>query len=304
MHVVPLRYFARLAVTAALAGAGLTILIPGTAAAAGVPCQRAFSAAPALAITDNTTISDVIDVPEDGLVVSDINVTVNIHHTFDEHLIIGLTSETDTSAGRGSFVTLFQGLGGVGDNLINTQWDDEAETPISWGDAPFTGRFKGLRPLTGAEGFAGGQYRLQVDDSFVGDTGTLDSWTLTLRYASCDLDSDGVEDHSDSCLGVSAHTATGCPVTTRALTAKYRHGKFKGALSSAVAGCKAAKSVTIWKVRKGADKRVGTAATRTDGVYKLRRAKHAGRYYATSARLAVTDVAECPAAQSRTFRIR
>jgi hypothetical protein len=62
--------------------------------------------------------------------------------------------------------------------------------------------------------------------------------------------------------------------------------------------------VTIWKVRSGVDKRVGTATSRSDGLYKLARAKRAGRYYATSPRVVVTDVAECPAVQSTTFRIR
>jgi hypothetical protein len=62
--------------------------------------------------------------------------------------------------------------------------------------------------------------------------------------------------------------------------------------------------VSIWKVRGGADKLVGTATTGGDGSYRLKRARHAGRYYATSPLVAVTDSAACPAVTSKTFKVR
>lgn len=303
MHVISLKRCALSVVATTIAVTGLAVVEAAPSSAAQVPCQRSYTHTVAQAITDENTTSDVIDVPEDGLVVTRATVTANIHHTSDDDLIVGVQSMTDTFTGR-AFVLLFDQYGGGGDNLIGTTWADDAASPISWGDAPFTGRFKGVRPLAAMNGFSGGKYELDVSDMATGDTGTLDSWTLTLTYAGCDFDSDGVEDHADRCLGVSAHTASGCPLTTRALTAKYKHGKFQGVMSSPVAGCKASQPVTVWKVRRGADKLVGTATTRSDGSYKLTHAKHAGRYYATSPRVAVTDQAECPAVTSSTFRIR
>lgn len=303
MRVMSGKHVLNLIGVAALAGAAFVAISSTPAEAAGVPCQRTYSSAPAAPISDNATTADTIDVPEDGLVVSDVTVAVTVHHTFDSDLVVAIESMTDAMATR-AYVSLFERFGGNGDNLLGTVWDDDAALPISWGDAPFAGTFKAMRPLAALNGFAGGQYQLLVSDQSTGDTGKLDSWSLTLRYKSCDFDSDGVEDHADSCLGVTAHTATGCPLTTRAVTAKYKHGAFKGLLSSPVAGCKSGQSVTIWKVRSGADKVVGSTTTRSDGSYKLKRGKHAGKYYATSPRVAVTDVAECPAAQSATFRIR
>ena len=75
-------------------------------------------------------------------------------------------------------------------------------------------------------------------------------------------------------------------------------------LASAKAACRTAKPVTIWKVRSGADRKVGTAVTRSDGTYRLPKARRLGRYYAITPMVAVTDVAQCSAATSAVFRIR
>jgi len=303
MSVTAFIRLSRIALVAGLVSTWVAVAT-GPAIAAGTPCQRTFSSGTVnMAIPDTSQIVSVIDVPEDGLVVTDVNVALDLHHTFDHDLNIFVYSYTDAVNERAGS-ELIDSRGGSGDNMIGTVFDDEATIPISWGDAPFTGSFMPVDRLSALDGFSGGQYRLHVTDASPGDTGTLNDWSVTLTYASCDLDSDGVEDHVDSCLGISAHTATGCPVTTRAVTASYRLGRFKGSLSSPVTGCKAGRAVSIWRVRAGADKLVGTATTRSDGTYKLVRAKSLGKYYATSPLLAVTDVAECPAVQSATFRLR
>ena len=302
MSVVPAQVL-RLVIAAALIGAGLAFIDIGPASAAAVPCQRTYSGGSQEIVGGGPPTIAKINVPEGGPAVTDVDVSVDLHHA----ALADLAFEAKSFPDDESFVlstTLYSGQRGMtGANLLGTVFDDEASVPISWGSAPYAGRFLPYRPLADIEGLPGGTYELLIAN-FGAVTGTLDGWSVTLTYATCDFDQDGVEDHSDSCLQISAHTATGCPVTTRSLTAKYKAGKFKGALSSPVASCKAARSVTIWKVRSGADKRVGTATTRSDGVYKLTRAKHAGRYYATSPRVAVTDQAECPAATSPTFRIR
>jgi subtilisin-like proprotein convertase family protein len=279
----------------------------GTAEAAGVPCQRTYSSGPVNASISYSNGSGImtsaINVPEDGLVLADVDVLVNIHHTRDMELSLTLTSETDGATVRGG-TTLFNHRGGYGENLLGTVFDDSSATAISEGYAPFAGRFAPEAPLAAVAGVAGGTWVLQVADSAMSNDGTLDDWSLTFRYVSCDFDHDGVEDHRDSCLQIAAATASGCPLASRSVTASYRLGKFKGYLSSNRAPCKAYRPVTIWKVRSGPDLRIGTASTRSDGFYKLVRARHRGYYYATSPRVVVKDIAECRAVKSATFRIR
>jgi len=298
-----MKRFLSLVAASALAAGALVTISANTAAAAGVPCQRSYTNGVDVGIPDDSsTISSAIDVPEDGLVVSDIDVTFNINHTFDSDLEVWLESYTDADGFRDSSRLVYRD-GGSADNFLNTVLDDEAADPVSWGSAPFTGRYRPNRPLSAYDGETGGYYYLAIYDDAAGDSGTLTSWGVTIRYQSCDFDGDGVEDHADKCLDITAHTATGCPLTSRSLSAKYTHGKFKGALFSPVHGCKAGRAVTIWKKRGGPDLKVGTATTASDGTYKLRRARHSGKYYATSPRAAVTDVAECPASTSPTFKI-
>jgi subtilisin-like proprotein convertase family protein len=302
LYAIPVKQLLRLASVLALAVGALVAFTPGQASAAGVACQKTFSNFTDFAIPDSGNANSLIDVDEDNLVVSDLNVSFNIDHTYDDDLEIWLYHYTDI----GDFVSqtrLVNGDGGSGDNFTNTVLDDEASTPISWGVAPFSGRYLPNQRLSAFDGDSNGKYYFYAFDNAGGDTGTIKDVTLTFRYKSCDFDSDGVEDHSDQCLQLSAHTATGCPVTSRSVTAKYKNGKFRGALSSPVHGCEAGRPVTIYKVRAGADKKIGTATSRSDGTYRLTRAKHAGRYYATSPRVAVVDVAECPAVKSATFKI-
>jgi subtilisin-like proprotein convertase family protein len=304
MPVTPRTPVIRLVLALALAGAALTVVGPAPATAAAA-CELSVPFAPGSAIPDHSYTTSIINVPEDGYAVTDVEVTVNIHEPANEDLTITLDSLTDADVSR-QLVTLYDGSG-TGADMLGTVFDDDAAAPIAPGGAPYAGRFKPSGPgaLSDLNGFAGGKYRLKVEDTVLGGgNGTLDSWTLTLRYASCDLDSDTVEDHSDACLGDAGEPVTGCPVATRTLSATYRRGKFKGFLRSDVATCAAGRTVQIWKARPGPDRRLGTVRTWSDGRYRLVRARHAGRYYATAPGLVVAGVAVCPAAQSLKFRIR
>jgi hypothetical protein len=306
MRINSINHVLRLAVVAALAAAVLLVVPAGSASAAGVPCRRTLAdlTAPLAIKNDGSPTFGFIDVPEDGLVVTDIDVSLDLHYPDPSDLHIELQNwPDDESLIRSNTILYDREQGITGANMLGTVFDDEARTPVSWGNAPYTGRFMPKRPLAEVEGQTGGKYVLIVAKPEP-ESGTLDTWSITLTYQTCDFDADGVEDHADKCLGLAAHTATGCPLTTRAVTSTYRLGRFKGALSSPVAACKAARPVTVWKVRSGADRLIGTATTRSDGGYKLVRAKRAGRYYATSPRVAVVGIAECPAVQSATFRIR
>ena len=297
----------RFAVALVLVGSAL-ILVGTGPATAGTTCELTVPVVPAApnnVIPDGSTHTSTIDVPEDGFAVTDLDVSVDLHHPADEDLSISLQWLDDAESGSPVAATLFDGSGS-GANLLGTVFDDGATQTLASGTAPFTGRFQPEQPLSALVGHAGGKYRLVIADDPVmdGDAGVLDHWALTLRYATCDLDTDAVEDHVDSCPAAGGGGLSGCPVATRHLSASYRNGKFRGLLSSTVPACRSGQAVTLWKVRPGADRKIGTRTTAPDGTYKLRRARHAGRYYATSAGVILANVAECPAVRSRTFRIR
>jgi subtilisin-like proprotein convertase family protein len=127
-------------------------------------------------ITDYSTATSVISVPDDKIVL-DVDVTINITHTFDGDLEISLLGPDGTE------VMLADRRGGSGENFIDTIFDDEAATPIGDGSPPFTGRFRPEEPLTAFDGLLGqGDWTLRVHDSAGGDQGSIDSWTLTLLF--------------------------------------------------------------------------------------------------------------------------
>lgn len=118
-----------------------------------------------------------------GLVgrIADVNVSLDITHTWDEDLDIYLV------APNGFRIALTLDRGSNGDNFRNTVFDDQAITPISSGAPPFTGTFRPEEPLSALNGLANlnGVWSLEVNDDFVGaDTGTLNSWSIALSLES------------------------------------------------------------------------------------------------------------------------
>jgi subtilisin-like proprotein convertase family protein len=134
---------------------------------------------PPLAIPDNDTTtgaSSVISVQDDKII-QDVNVKINITHTFDADLDIYLIAPDNTT------VELSTDNGGSGDNYIDTIFDDEATTPITSGTPPFTGTFKpegNLSVLYGKN--AQGNWTLKVYDDASADTGTINNWSIEFLY--------------------------------------------------------------------------------------------------------------------------
>ena len=129
-----------------------------------------------VSIPDNnpTGATSTISVADSSLV-QDVNVTVNITHTFDGDLTLSLITPQNTS------ITLSTRRGGSGDNYQNTVFDDEATTPIGSGAAPFTGSFKPDSFLSAADGVSGaGSWKLKAIDQAAQDVGTIDNWTLSI----------------------------------------------------------------------------------------------------------------------------
>jgi subtilisin-like proprotein convertase family protein len=130
------------------------------------------------AIPDNnpTGVTSTIAVA-DTSIVQDVNVTVNITHTYDHDLTLSLTTPANTP------ITLAAARGGSSNNFTNTVFDDEAALPISSGSAPFTGSFRPEQLLASADGLSGaGNWRFKVVDGASQDTGTINNWTLKLTY--------------------------------------------------------------------------------------------------------------------------
>jgi subtilisin-like proprotein convertase family protein len=147
---------------------------------------------PALAIPadDVFGVSSTINVPTHGTL-QDLNVQVNITHTFDQDLKIKLTR-------NGITVFLSTNRGSGGDNFNDTIFDDEAATDISAGTAPFAGSFRPEDSLTVFDGqdiFR--NWTLNVADAVIDDTGTLNSWCLI--HTTVDTDGDGVPNLEDNC---------------------------------------------------------------------------------------------------------
>jgi subtilisin-like proprotein convertase family protein len=151
----------------------------------GAPVQLSTSGG---AIPDDSAagLVSTINVPGPG-VVKDLDVRVNINHSWVGDLRVDLTGPDGTT------VRLAEHPGGPdngGQNFVNTVFDDEAATSISAAAAPYTGRFRPQNDQL--ERFNGksqqGDWTLRVRDLFEGDTGILGSWGTDLHPAVCDVD--------------------------------------------------------------------------------------------------------------------
>jgi uncharacterized repeat protein (TIGR01451 family) len=129
-----------------------------------------------LPIVDNTTFTSVLHVTDVDTVL-DVNVRLNILHTYDGDLDIFLIGPDGTR------VELTSDNGGSGNDFVNTTFDDEATTAITSGSAPFSGRFRPEGSLATLDGQpAAGAWTLEVTDDAGADTGQLANWTLILTF--------------------------------------------------------------------------------------------------------------------------
>ncbi|MEM1340157.1 MAG: HYR domain-containing protein [Bacteroidota bacterium] len=157
------------------------VLVQGTAVSS--TCTT-ISSSPGSAINDLTTLSSNLSGFTAGTIL-DVNVTLNLTHTWVEDLDISLTSPSGTT------VVLSNDNGGSGDNYTSTIFDDAGATSITAGSAPFTGTFSPEGNLSDFNGQdPSGTWTLSIFDDFTGDTGTLNSFSIevcTAGTASTDL---------------------------------------------------------------------------------------------------------------------
>ena len=144
---------------------------------------QTFQVAGPIPINDVATINIPVNVANAGLV-SDVNVSVRLNHTFDADLDLSLLDPF------GRQVDLSSDNGGAGDNYgtgandctgTPTTFDDEAATAITAGTAPFAGSFRPEQPLSAFDGRGmNGTWTLRVTDDLGGDVGVVGCVTLQI----------------------------------------------------------------------------------------------------------------------------
>lgn len=108
--------------------------------------------------------------------VGDLDISVNLTHPSMNNVRLRLQSPS------GTFVTLFDGLGGSGANMNTTVFDDAADTAITAGSPPYGGRFRPQQPLSAFNGQPiAGTWRLFVRDNQIGATGTLNTVSISVE---------------------------------------------------------------------------------------------------------------------------
>ena len=133
----------------------------------------------------------------DDLPITDINVSVDITHTYVEDLTLTLIAPS------GEEVILIQNQGGSGNNFTNTVFDAEASTAIQSASPPFSGTFRPLGDLSTLNNISGrGTWQLQVTDNAAQDVGTINNVQLTICFngqVSPNDDDDIFPNNEDNC---------------------------------------------------------------------------------------------------------
>jgi subtilisin-like proprotein convertase family protein len=172
-----------------------------------------YTATPGLAIPDGvngdcatstpSSITTTINVP-DHFTIDDLNVMLDISHTWPTDIQVQLTSPSSTTimlidrVGRGP-----SGGCGSGANNINTTLDDESPNgPVENADPPTGPSYTPENALSAFDGEnSSGTWTLTIIDNAEFDTGTLNSWSLIFE-GTADADNDGIPDATDNCPNV------------------------------------------------------------------------------------------------------
>jgi serine protease len=150
----------------------------GTRAFAAPPTLTTFTNSTQVAIRDNATVTSSLIVTP-SLTISDVNVKINLRHTYMSDLVITLI------APDGTRILLMNRRGGSGDNITNGTFDDQASTAVTSAAAPFSGTFRPEAALSGLNGKkTNGAWRLEIRDAATQDVGTLVSWSIIVTSGS------------------------------------------------------------------------------------------------------------------------
>jgi len=168
-----------------------------TCGLAGIASGQTFSSGPiAVAIPDSPTVQTSITVAGGPVVTGDVDIRLNITHTFDGDLDIVVIVPGGTE-----YIHLSTDNGSGGDNFSDTIFDQDAAASIVGSAAPFAGSFRpegglatfaagsilpisGLTPVANLDSLNGrdsnGTWTLRIDDDAGGDVGTINEWAVIL----------------------------------------------------------------------------------------------------------------------------
>jgi len=140
-----------------------------------------------LVIPDNGQAGDpltsVIHVPPSAGVIRNLEVSLNISHTFDRDLTVRLEHDSNVN---GATLLLFENVGHNDHGFIITLANSGGaltDVPDDPNDSPVAGSFAAVAPLSSLVGRdASGTWTLTVDDGSAGDVGTLHEWSLKIHY--------------------------------------------------------------------------------------------------------------------------
>lgn len=129
-----------------------------------------------LAIVDRDVSLSEIVIPNQNSIITDLDVTVTLQHSFIPDLDVFLVSPSGTR------VELFTDLGTNETNMTGAIFDDEAAVRIVDGSAPYTGRFIAEELLSKFDGEnPTGRWTLELSDDNITDSGTLIDWSLSFE---------------------------------------------------------------------------------------------------------------------------
>ena len=140
-----------------------------------------------LLIVDNATVDSNLAVAGLTQPIRNVSVSFYMTHTYDADLTISLVAPDGTitrlSTENGSSANNY---GSACSPLTSrTTFSDAATNFITHGSAPFIGSFRPEQPLSRFNGkpaaAANGTWKLRIQDSFAGDTGTLQCWSLHIN---------------------------------------------------------------------------------------------------------------------------
>ncbi|QTD38314.1 proprotein convertase P-domain-containing protein [Polaribacter batillariae] len=154
----------------------------------------------AISTIGNVIYNTTINVP-DNFSISDVNVSLDISHTWNSDLNIYLISPANTR------VELSTGNGGNGDNYSNVTFDDASGNVLPTGNSGISGTYNPEGLLSDFNGEnANGDWVLEVTDTADGDGGTINS--ITLNICNSNFSEDFETGNTWSTTGTTATTGT------------------------------------------------------------------------------------------------
>jgi subtilisin-like proprotein convertase family protein len=138
-----------------------------------------------VAVPDTSTSEKQLTVIDDNTI-ADLDVTVNVTHTWVSDLSLWLRSPSGDTV---QLISSPEIEAPSGENLVNTKFDDEASNTFAYveGTSNYTGSWKPFEPLNDFDGEStAGVWSLIATDTDSGDVGSIDNFTLYITIESND----------------------------------------------------------------------------------------------------------------------